>query len=474
MYDLIVIGQDVSSLVAAATAAHQGLKTALVEGKDLSDKLTLSEYVFDIDPFPWPLVDITGSYPFLRCLASNPDGALTSPDLQVVLPNHRLDFYPGKYDLMKELTRECPDNGPEIEKLVSTAIQTATNLEPQIAALSASGTFSTALKALPKLYCEGLTWRRRVNSLARNSDLKRILKAQTDLLSLTCLNGKTPLNAAYILNLSMKEAAYMAGEKWRIIAEIRQHLSDSGGGLFRDCEIERMLTGKEIEVSIQEQGRELILSAHSAILSTKWTGLDKIIHDERISNWLAQRSVKFGRSHYPFTIHLGVNEGAFPEKMAQYVILSDPDGDPAPFLGGLVFLEASAPGDLSRAPAGKRALSASVFLNTCPFENEKPQLTELAERILERVSGFLPFLRENIHIVDIEKSIEWSIGMQSRVNGKYRTGQSGLLGFSIWPVQRPKRNVVMTGGELLAGLGFAGEVLSGIQAANRISGGKSA
>ncbi len=473
MYDVIVIGNDMSSLIAAARAAQLGMKTVLLEDGGMPDRLFLSDYVFDVDPFPWPLVESIDSYSFLRSLASTRLSEPPRPDLQVILPEHRVDFFPGKYAQIKELARECPDHALLIERLIEAVVRGGMKIESLFPVLRDAGHFPALLKSLPRILYETVSWNKQTGSLAGAPALKKILGAQSGVLSNACENGRSPLCSAYILTIPFRDSTYVPEDKWKIVEEIRTQLSAFGGSAVRGCAVERLLTGKEIEVSIREQDRELILSGRALILSTKWAGLRRLVHDERISRWLAHRAEKAGQNHYPFTMHLGVDARAFPEKMARYVVVEPEDG-PVPLSScALIFLGISAPGDLGRAPEGKRALSASVFLDKPPSEIERERLGEFAEVVLDRLRMFLPFLRENVDKMDMEKSMEWSIGMQSRVNGKYRAGRSSLLGFPLRQVRGPKGNVVMTGGELLAGLGFAGEVLSGLQAANRISGGKS-
>lgn len=472
MYDVIVIGNDMSALVAATRAAQLGLKTVLLQDGGLPDRLSLSDYAFDVDPFPWPLVESVEAYPFLRSLAFAELSEAPRPDFQVILPEHRVDFFPGKYAQLKELARECPDQALLIERLLEAVLRGGLKIESLFPALRESGHFPSVLKALPGILYETASWKRQASALAGAPALKRILDAQFGVLSNRCENGKTPLCSAYILRLPFRDGTYASG-KGEVIGEIRGHLSAFGGALIRGCAVERLLTGKEIEVSIREQDRDLILSGRALILSTKWTGLNRLVHDERISRWIAHRAERAGQSRFPFTMHMGVDARAFPEQMARYAAVESEDG-PVPLSScPLIFLEISAPGDLSRAPQGKRALSASVFLDRSPLEIEKEWLEGLAEAVFDRLRMFLPFLRENVDKIDMEKSIEWSIGMQSCVNGRYRAGRNGLLGFPMRQARGPKGNVVMTGGELLAGLGFAGEILSGLRAANRISGGKS-
>ena len=52
MYDLIVIGDDLSSYIAAAVASHYGLSTVHIAQNDSAVKNTIDGYAFNIDPTP--------------------------------------------------------------------------------------------------------------------------------------------------------------------------------------------------------------------------------------------------------------------------------------------------------------------------------------------------------------------------------------------------------------------------------------
>ena len=53
MFDVIVIGSDLSSLIAALLASRYGRKVLLLAESGLDDGLARSGYTFNVDPFPW-------------------------------------------------------------------------------------------------------------------------------------------------------------------------------------------------------------------------------------------------------------------------------------------------------------------------------------------------------------------------------------------------------------------------------------
>jgi phytoene dehydrogenase-like protein len=131
----------------------------------------------------------------------------------------------------------------------------------------------------------------------------------------------------------------------------------------------------------------------------------------------------------------------------------------------VVYVEISAQDDIRKAPAGKRTLSATVFLKDSPTCFSVQELQETARMIIKHLETFLPFLKENIDYLDVEASINLSRRYQKMMNQKYQIRGDVLFGINTLSGRTPMKNVYLTGGMLLAGLGFEGEILSGMHAA---------
>ena len=93
------------------------------------------------------------------------------------------------------------------------------------------------------------------------------------------------------------------------------------------------------------------------------------------------------------------------------------------------------------------------------------ELNDVAKAVINSLEGLLPFLRESIDYVNIEKSISLSRRSQETVNQKYRTRKWMTAGVNTLSPITPLSNVFLTGGVLRAGLGFEGEILAGMDAA---------
>jgi phytoene dehydrogenase-like protein len=118
-YDTIIIGRDLSSLIAALVSLRHG-KTALVmEGVETGPRE--AGYAFSFDPRP--LAGMADGQLLARHFADIlPAAEILSPNrpmdpaFQVILPDHRIDFFENRERLIGDLVREFPDQEHEINR----------------------------------------------------------------------------------------------------------------------------------------------------------------------------------------------------------------------------------------------------------------------------------------------------------------------------------------------------------------------
>jgi phytoene dehydrogenase-like protein len=295
------------------------------------------------------------------------------------------------------------------------------------------------------------------------------------LLSPIYAGGKAPFVSANILSRPLSGFSIIHGGKWLFLEDLEKQLVERGGNFLRNHSIKQLHLGKQISITVQVNGQDVDYSGRFLIISTKWTRLKEFSHDEKISKWVARHAKLRGEVFYPFTLHLGISENGISEKMAASLVIVDSENMDSSAGCPYIFLETSVPGDLTHAPHGKRTLTATVFLNESPNELADEVLGNISANILERLKGFLPFLEENIEKMDFEWSTTVSRKYQNKIGRKFSRNVSFAVGSmgctSPHHNSMPKKNVIMTGGDLSPGLGFEGEIFSGIEAAHRISGG---
>ncbi|MDD2673085.1 MAG: hypothetical protein PHW43_11840, partial [Syntrophales bacterium] len=388
---------------------------------------------------------------------------------------HRIDIFQDRAALVAELEREFPGMRKEIRRLYDS-IDPAADIVDDFLRNGAGCGFSMhrasfLLKRLPSAIRRGMEFRAALEDLSTVPALKSFIGAQSVLLSHTDVKGSPPLSLARQLMPHSRDYFHPPGGKWLLIEAMKKKIRSAGGDTPAVSGIESLKTAEVFGVTVSGAEDAAEFRGNRLILSSGWKGLEKICKKDRILKKLAGCSERVADTTYPFTIHLGVHDRGIPDEMASFVTLVS--SDEKPLTGSnLIFIETSIRGDTARAPHGRRAFSATVFLSHSPADLDDSRLRAVSERIMDRTHEFLPFLKESITYQNLEKSIELSRKSQDAVRRRYRVTGSYPIGISPVPHRNPGKRVSLCGGLLMAGIGFEGEVLSGIAAADSLSGGK--
>ncbi|MGZ3647404.1 MAG: phytoene desaturase family protein [Syntrophales bacterium] len=479
MYDTIVIGNDLSSLVAAAMVSHHGRQTVLVSEGDARHVYTDYGYTFNIDPAP-----LSGFGPAQTCsrLLANLGMPVTelsglqllNPGLQIILSDHRIDCFNGLEELLHDMEREFSGEKDEIRKLYASVLKISNIVEQTITEKpficpTNFAEFISALTRMPLILKEKLLLSRRFKAISNNPSLARVFETKSAVLSNWCYKESGPVSvaSAYALSSPLKGLYHHIAGNEVLPGLLKTAFESSGGHLIKDCTVMRIDINEKIDVDVSIPDKLSQISGQYLIASTKWEKLRLLLLSDRKFRRM-ERRLKLARSaYYPFTLHMGILERCVPEKTAIYVAIVIDENRPV-MDDNLVFVEISAKDCEDRAPAGKRALSATIFLKESPLVLTNDELKEVSQVVFCALEKFFPFLRENLDFLDIGMSIELSRKSQELVNHKYAMQSGSFFGMSGISNKTPHRNVFMTGGMLLAGLGFQGEIISGINAANLV------
>lgn len=248
---------------------------------------------------------------------------------------------------------------------------------------------------------------------------------------------------------------------------LQKGFTENGGIIHSGCSVMRLDTKPEIIVDLEGLGGESsTVRSKNLIVSAQWEKLDLLLSETRILHRLTRRFNSIHPSGYPFSLYMGVQEGALPESMGPLTVLLKDGAESATDINRVI-LEMSQPGETGRAPLGRRALTATVFLKDSPLKLSDIELKGLAASIIDFLEVFLPFLRDGIDFINIEKVISLSRQYQEIANPKYRTSRGMFWGIGPTKADTPLSNVFLTGAILRPDLGFEGEVISGIDAVSR-------
>lgn len=474
MYGLIVIGDDLSSHVAAAVASGKGIKTALLAENGMGDVCFIGDLAFNIDTTP--LMGFGDNQNCLSALARLDipvERILLDPSYQIILPENRIDFFNDKEALIKEMAREFPQLASEIKSFYD-AVERNSNVaakwlceHPFIQPKSAKDYFDF-IKLIPHLIRCKFDNLRFKQMMSCNASFKKVMEAQKLLLSFKTSNQNS-LFSHFQYGASLRGAYHFSQGKQALFDSLIKKIDSTTGLYINRCEVLSIKKGKLIEVTYMDNdGTALKIEADHLIVSTKWQNMHLVIERKKKLNFGDFiRPIKI--SHYPFTIHLGVSPKCIPEKMARHVaVISDVNKDI--YNDNLIILESNSHEDEKNSSISKIPLSATVFLPNDQNIWSKDNLSQTADSIINRLEYFLPFLKENIEFFDIEESIKISQKQRDIVNPKYQLRNSFISGFAAKDNKTKFGNVYLTGASLLTDAGFEGEIISGINAVARMSG----
>ena len=471
MYGLIVIGDDLSSHVAAAVASQSGIKTALLAENGMKDICVTGDLAFNVDHTP-----LTGFGVNQICLLLLTElgislkADLLNPAYQIILPEKRIDFFNDKGDLIKEMTREFPELAAKIKSFYDAVEKNSATAakwlyeHPMIQPRSMKDYFDY-LKLTPYLIKCAFDNLKLKQIMSQNASFTRVIEAQKALLSFRT-NYRDSIFSHFQYGAPLRGAYRLAQSKQDFFDSLIKKIELADGLYVNKCEVLTIKKGRIIEVTYNDQdGVPSKIEAGNLIVSTKWPNMHLIIERKKKLNFGDFiRPVKI--SHYPFTIHLGINPKSIPEKMARHVaVITDVNKDI--YDDNLIILQSSASQDEKNISSSKIPLSATVFLPNDQTIWSDENLTKTADSIIERLEYFLPFLK--IESLDIEESIIISKKQREIVNPKYRLRNSLISGFAAKNNKTRFGNIHLTGASLLTDAGFEGEIFSGINAAARVT-----
>ncbi|MBN1366291.1 MAG: hypothetical protein JW976_15935 [Syntrophaceae bacterium] len=472
MYGLIVIGNDPSSYVAAAVASSKGIKTALIAENALESICIMGNLFFNTDTTPFvglgekQIVSL-----LLKDLNVSLESNLLNPVYQIILPENRLDFSKDKEAIIQEHAREFPDLAKEIKSYYDNAEENSEVAEkwlhehPFIQPKKFKE-YIDYINLIPYLIKSKLNNLKLKKLMSRNASFHKVIEVQQALLSFK-RNNQCSFFSDFLYCAPLRGFYSFSHGKKAFIDSLINKVETADGLYLKNYEVLSVKKGKVIEVIyMDKEGNASKIEAHNLIVSTKWQNMRLVFeHKKKFSFGDFIRPSKI--SHYPFTIHLGVNPKCIPEKLARHVlVISDVNKDI--YDDNLIILESSESQNEKIDTVSKIPLTATVFLPDNQDIWTRDNLKQTADSIIGRLEYFLTFLKENIEFFDIEESINISRKQRDVVNPKYHLRNAFITGFAAKNNKTRFRNTYLSGASLLVDAGLEGEIISGMNAVARV------
>jgi len=475
MYDLIVIGDDLSSHVAAACASQKGLHTLLISEGGLGGLQLIGDFIFNIDPTPLSGLgpDQLGLSVLAELGIAPPEDHATAinPAFQIILPDHRIDFCNNLDALLSELAREFPEAITDIEEFYSMAVDTSSVFQdwlaenPLVQPQTLKEYFSY-VKIFPYIFRYKFGAAKFDKILSQDASLEKVWEAQQALLSFN-IDDLFSFASAFQYCTPLRGISYFPQGKQFLFNALIEKLESGKGSYLSNCQISSISRPGTIELEMKApDGTISKVSGRNLIISTKSDKLSflKLKHKHiNFSDWVRPAKI----AYYPFTIFLGVADQCLPEQITRHIaVVTDVTRDL--YDNNLIILETSLPEKDKPRALGKASLSATVYLADREENWTWDALKREAGSILERLEVFLPFLKENIELADIDKSIDISLDYRKVLSPKYKVRSAFWTSFAAKSCKTRFNNVFLTGASLVTDAGFDSEIISGRNAVQQV------
>jgi prolycopene isomerase len=393
-YDVIVIGAGLEGLLCAALLAKRGKQVIVLEESPTpggaSFRLTKSGYAFIKGPTLFLGFERDGLYDRLLTELGlslsmlKREGLLfrkTQPPLQIVLPDHRLDYFTEPGELLEELKREFPDQVQELKAFWSEMEQWEQIIRPRM---------HQAQRVNPRTvqdWIQGLRDRIRYSSAVRT---QRRQRAETFLtrhrLSPEIQHGLELLLLIFI-GKTIDEATGL--DLTHLLGLIQREMITISGGIPRLSELlVKVIQEHHGEVVYRQQAAEIILQ-HRTPDGIRTVDGETVHGTSVILNLPWQSAAERSPLRKEFTLYFGVAEKVLPSPMKDHLLFLQSYGRP-PLADNFLYLQVNSVQDSWAAPKGQRALQVIGYLP----ETDRPRrdvLQSLVQPVTDHLTWLMPF-----------------------------------------------------------------------------------
>ncbi len=488
-YDVVLVGTQLSNLVAGALLAKRGFRVLLVAQDELpptyepASGLPLPREPFNFLPASSPIArralsELALHHVFRRRAVQ------IDPAYQVCLPRHRFELTPERDVLEREIEREFPEVKRTIEELLRGTERNDAFLDRVL---------DRDLTWPPQTFFE-----RREH--ARATTDQPFGKSGSAIDPLSELPEQHPFRFAVELPARFADGMdpdYPAGLRttrffsaWRrggavldegfatlramLIESIRTH-----SGEIREPEkVDAVLVkrGTACGVRIAASGEEI--GAHWVLVGSPLATLLRLVPDRAPFEELFERIGEPVVRHYRYTLNLVVAASGVPAGMSRDVFfVRDPE---RPLAEANALHIPANPADAE----GRRLLCVEALLPRRAIEDIPEYLSGMRERVIASIGELVPFLGDHLELVDsphdgrevfdlknkkrLPAPEPWSRGPQT-MRRVYGFPVTSALGVCALPIRTPIRRLLACNEQVVPGLGLEGLFLAAWSASRVVS-----
>ncbi len=491
VYDVCIIGSQLGGVVAGALLARRGYRVLHVDhdgvGGSYEDGGYLLPYAPAVIPSPRAFPTAEAALSELG-LTSDLARALEpcTPDLQLLLPRHRVDLPRDPLARAAELRREWPGDAAQLESAFAGLQKLFDSATP-------------FLKAMPPLPPKGFLEKRKVRRAVRfaasvpgadgrqigeaapfrgleDHPLVRALMAARHFLGY--LDGEaSPLGLSRLLGAVMRGAYRLPGGSEGLREILRRKIAESRGDLLGGDEGPAIAETLDIEgrrvAALRLAGDPNSYVARAFVAATDAPAVRRLLPASggaKVAALLAQ--VRPARQL--LAVNLVVKATALPPALGESAVAIRDFAAAAP--EDVVLMQVLPARHAGKKGAGEpvpdeRVVSVGAFVPADARDGGTPGIAELAGRIRGAVAETVPFFDRHLVKESVPALVAPAAGRGSRLlpHPLYEVKLPQTMGVTGLPCHSPLKNLVFAGREVVPGLGLEGEFYAGVQAAAEVT-----
>lgn len=474
VYDVILMGSQLGGALAAALLAKRNHRVLLIDHDGTGTGYEHGGYVLPYAPSVAPglktMPVVEEAFNELG-LSTTVQRALRphAPELQLILPRHRVDLHTDPTRRRTELAREF---GETAEGLLSALTATATQHE-------ASDLF---FKAQPELPPDGFfeKWRLKKKigqhpglethpRLSNNTPPGALLRGLLPFLTFLD-EPSSPLALTRPLSQTLQAPQRYPGGNDGLRELLVKRLSELGGDVLTRENSDSFIV-EEISfdgarfAGVKLLRSDVIYRASCLVAATDSAALRRLIKDRKRHRGLLEQLDSSSTKSLLFAVNWVVPVDALPRGMGELLLVDTEDKELQPLL--IQVHPARTPG--GKEDEGLRVVCAGCFVPASVRELGEEHMQALAHRIDAQLDALMPFTKEKRLLRSAPYLDAGGVrGSRLMPHPRYSFETEAFLGITGLKQRTPAKNILLAGREVLPGLGLEGELLAGMRAARLV------
>ncbi|WNG38477.1 desaturase [Archangium violaceum] len=470
VYDVIVLGSQLGGALAAALLAKRGYSVLLVEHDGTGPGYEHDDFVLPYAPFVAPALK---TMPAVE-EAFTELGLTTQlhrnqqphvPELQLVLPRHRVDLHTDATRRRAELVREF---GTEGERILADLTASATQHEPSDAF------FKEGPPLPPDGLMEGWNLKKRMRQhpgleteprLTGEDEPSKLLRGLLPFV-VHLDQPASPLARTRPLSQALQTPWRYPGGRDGLRKLLFERFVELGGDLLSPENTDTYVVEELHFDGGRFSGVKLLRSdtlyrASCLVSATDAGALRRLITDRKKHRALSEQLDLSTIKSFLFAVNWVVPEAVLPRGLGELLLLDTEDTE----LGPLLLQQHPARTTEGKDDPSLRVICAGGFVPASVRDLGEGYLQSLAMRIDTHLEALMPFTK-NKRLLRSAPYLDAGAVRGSRLmpHPHYVFDSEAVLGVTGLKQHTPAKNLLLAGREVLPGLGLEGEFLAGARA----------